>query len=98
LPDNDSEILFSSDLSIIKSLADKYHVVIIDNLPLNHNVNALKLMEISDLNLLTLGYAKHNEDQLSILMDRLGLSNINLTGFILNNVSKNDYYGKKYKY
>lgn len=103
IPPNPSELLGSEQMKkMLDKLSEDYSVIIIDTPPVNVVTDAAELSELASGIVLVLRYGNTTLDDVDIAMKKIELSNMNMLGFILNEVnvkSGNRYYSKyKYKY
>jgi len=99
IPPNPSELLASENMSkILDELSEKYDCIIIDTPPINVVTDAMELAKNISGIILVLRYAHTTDDDVDNVFKRIELANMNLLGFILNNVkSKGSGYYSKYK-
>lgn len=101
IPPNPSELLASAQMrTILERLAAEYAVIVIDTPPINVVTDAMELADCVAGIVMVLRYAFTTTDDTEAAMNRISLANMNMLGFILNDVRTkgHGYYSKKYKY
>jgi len=94
---NPSELLSSSQMEkLLVNLEKEYDYIIFDTPPVNVLSDALSLVKYSDGLLIVLREGITSHPNLTNALDKFKLSQGNILGFILNNVSVNQ--GKKFNY
>ncbi len=97
IPPNPSELLASDSMSkILDELSGKYDCIIIDTPPVNVVTDAMELAKNISGIIMVLRYAKTTEEDVDEVFKRIQLANMNLLGFILNDVKikRAAYYSK----
>lgn len=102
IPPNPSELLASGQMrTILEKLSEEYAVIVIDTPPINVVTDAMELSDSIAGIVMVLRYAMTSFDDTEAAMKRIELANMNMLGFILNDVKHRSgaYYSKyKYKY
>lgn len=102
LPPNPSELLASNSFKELLGLFSKnYDYVIIDTPPVNVVSDAMVMKDSISGILLVIRYAMTTYEELSSCMKQIGLAQVNMLGFVMNDVHHNHgaaYYNYKYKY
>ena len=102
IPPNPSEMLASQQfVDMIKELESQYDYIIIDTPPVNVVSDTFVMNKVISGLILVVEYAKTTFYELQDAIKRADLSEINLIGFVLNNISRKGsghYYSYKYKY
>ena len=102
IPPNPSELLASEQMrKILERLASEYAVIVIDTPPINVVTDAMELSDSIAGIVMVLRYGMTSFDDAEASMKRIELANMNMLGFILNDVKRRSgaYYSKyKYKY
>lgn len=100
IPPNPSELLASNAMSaMLDKLSEEYDVILIDTPPVNVVTDAMELAKHISGIVLVVRYGKTTDEDVDTVLKRIELANMNLLGFILNNIkSKRSGYYSKYKY
>ncbi|MBQ8921262.1 MAG: polysaccharide biosynthesis tyrosine autokinase [Oscillospiraceae bacterium] len=105
LPPNPSELLASEQMTeILESLHQKYTVIVIDTPPVNVVTDAMELAKNISGIVMVLRYGRTTEDDVETAYKKIEFAQMNLFGFILNDVKvkhRGKYYSKykdKYYY
>lgn len=100
IPPNPSELLASNAMSaMLDKLSEEYDVILIDTPPVNVVTDAMELANHISGIVLVVRYGKTTDEDVDTVLKRIELANMNLLGFILNNIkSKRSGYYSKYKY
>lgn len=102
LPPNPSELLASNSFkTLLEQFAKNYDYVIIDTPPVNVVSDAMVMKDSISGILLVIRYAMTTYEELTSCMKQIGLANVNMLGFVMNDVHHNHgaaYYNYKYKY
>ncbi len=98
IPPNPSELLASENMTVIlNELSEKYDCIIIDTSPVNVVTDAMELAKSISGIILVLRYGRTTDEDVDDVFKRVELANMNLLGFILNDVkSKRAGYYSKY--
>ena len=97
IPPNPSELLASENMTaILNELSEKYDCIIIDTPPVNVVTDAMELAKNISGIILVLRYARTTDEDVENVFKRVELANMNLLGFILNDVKNKraGYYSK----
>lgn len=98
---NPSELLASQNFkNIIESIMDKYDYVLIDTPPINVVSDALTIKNSVAGLMLVVKYGSTTYDDIENCMKKMEVADMNMLGFIFNNINikdKNGYY-KQYSY
>ncbi len=99
IPPNPSELLASDSMSkMLDELKGQYDCIIIDTPPVNVVTDAMELAKNISGIIVVLRYARTTDEDVDNVFKRIELANMNLLGFILNDVkSKSSGYYSKYK-
>lgn len=98
MPPNPSELLSSRQFGdLLDRLSQQYDYIIIDTPPINVVSDALIISGLVSGSILVLKYANTTYDDVAESMKQIELADVNLLGFILNDVQK-EHSGKYYKY
>jgi len=85
LQSRNAELLFKTNIQqILNELSSQYDFVVIDTAPILLVNDALSICRHAAVNLLTLGYGKHNEREIDMTVTRFEKSGIALHGFVMN--------------
>ena len=102
MPPNPSELLSSRQFSdLLDQLSQRYDYIIIDTPPINVVSDALIISGLVSGTILVLKYANTTYDDVSESMKQIEMADVNLLGFILNDVQKEhsgNYYKYRYRY
>lgn len=98
-PPNPSELLASEQAeNLFKQLSEKYDYIVIDTPPVNVVSDAMGISKSLAGVLLVLKYGATTYDQTENAMKKIQLANMNMLGFILNDVTGKHHGGYYYKY
>ena len=102
MPPNPSELLSSQQFGdLLNRVSRMYDYVIIDTPPVNIVSDAVVISGLVGGAVMVLKYGATTYDDMGEAMKQLNLSDVNVLGFVLNEVSKHHagtYYSYKYKY
>ena len=102
IPPNPSELLASDSFKgLVERFSRDYDYVIIDTPPINVVSDALVMKDAISGIMLVIRYAMTTYEELSSCMKQLDFAQVNMLGFVLNDVHHNHgsyYYNYKYKY
>ncbi|WP_303905140.1 polysaccharide biosynthesis tyrosine autokinase [Thiohalomonas denitrificans] len=98
VPPNPSELLLSERFAaLLERLRQHYDMIIIDSPPTLAVTDAVVIARRSDLNLMVLRSGQHPMGEIRAAMRGFQQSDLNIDGFIVNDVStKNSYYVRYY--
>lgn len=98
IPPNPSELLASeSAVELLESLSRKYDIIVLDTPPVNMVSDALNLSKSLAGILAVVRYGYTSDDELKNAVGKINLAQMNLLGFVLNDIAqsnKGGYYGK----
>ncbi len=102
-PPNPSELLSSSQMEkLIAVLSEKYDYIIIDTPPINLVTDAMSIGKYLSGILLVISYGSTRSNEVEDMVKKIGFAEINMLGFVLNNVDKKysagTYYHRYAKY
>ncbi|MBQ8961897.1 MAG: polysaccharide biosynthesis tyrosine autokinase [Ruminococcus sp.] len=98
IPPNPSELLGSESMvQLIEKLSQEYSYIVIDTPPVNVVTDAMELADKAAGIIMVLRYASTTTDDVDSAMKKIEQSNMNMLGFVLNDV-KVKKNGKYYKY
>lgn len=107
IPPNPSELLASDQMTaILNELIEKYDTILIDTPPVNIVTDAMELAKNISGIILVVRYAVTTDEELSAAMKQIEFSQMNMLGFILNDIKTKRHggyyskskYGSKYYY
>lgn len=101
IPPNPSELLASEQMTaILNELSEKYAVIIIDTSPVNVVTDAMELAKNISGIIMVVRYAVTTDEDLAAANKKIEFAQMNLLGFILNNIKVKNHggYYRKYKY
>ena len=102
IPPNPSELLASDRFStLMDELSGSYDYVVLDTPPVNVVSDAMVIKNAIGGILMVLRYGVTTEDELSDCMKQIDIANVNVLGFVLNDIYNQygkSYYNYKYKY
>lgn len=107
IPPNPSELLASEQMGkILSQLVEQYDIILIDTPPVNPVTDAMELTKHIAGMIMVLRYGKTKLEEVEFAMKKIELSQMNLLGFVLNDVKSkhlSNYYSKyqcdkNYKY
>lgn len=102
LPPNPSELLASENFQkLLEQFSTDYDYVIIDTPPVNVVSDAMVMKDGISGIMLVIRHAMTTYEELANCMKQIGLAQVNMLGFVMNDVHHNHgaaYYNYKYKY
>ena len=101
IPPNPSELLASEQFrELLEQFSQEYDYVIIDTPPINLVSDVLGIQDVLNGIMLVIRHAVTTQEDLEYCMERISLSNINMLGFVINDICSNhgSGYYKNYKY
>ncbi|SMM98293.1 Tyrosine-protein kinase Wzc [uncultured Candidatus Thioglobus sp.] len=88
-PPNPSELLLHKNFSqILKTLSEKYDIIIIDTPPMLAVTDATIIGNLSGLSLAVLKYGHHHMQEITTMLKRCEQGNVSIKGFIFNMVEQ----------
>lgn len=101
IPPNPSELLASEQMGrILEKLSEEYAVIIIDTPPVNVVTDAMELSKFISGIVMVLRYGITTTEDVDIAMKKVDFGQMNLLGFILNDIRTKSHggYYKNYRY
>ncbi len=101
LPPNPSELLASKNMeTLLEQLGEKYSVIVIDTPPVNVVTDAMELANKVSGIIMVARYGRTKIDDIDDAMKRIEFAQMNMLGFILNDIKtgRSGKYYSKYRY